>query len=556
MASASDGVPARPPGSPAPAPGHRGPGVSGAPVGPAAAALPPGDLPPPAVAHAGLTRRGFLGTLAAAGLGAAAGRLRAAPPPASVPAAPNGPMAPPGGAPAPAAPASSTAPGPPFDLVIRGGRLIDPRQNLDGPLNLAIRAGHVAALGPDAFVGTTEIDATGLVVAPGFIDTLADNSHDYADTYAAVERYKLTDGVTTTLYLHGGTADVAEYYARLAPRPHWTHYGVSTKLMQIGERTADPRRRLAIAERCLAEGALALSHSVEYQPWPLAALVALGRLAARHNATFFLHLRFSDREHELGGVDEALAVAERAGCAVHIDHLHSTGGTWHMAEALDRIEAGRARGLRVTACVYPYTGWATYVSSRRFGPGWQQRYGLTESDLEVVGTGERLTPATFQKYRKNRWVLVAVPEGTMPLTATVLPALQRPWVHVASDGGIEALEHANNHPRGAGCFATALRLALDHGLALPEMVRKVTDQPAALLRARVPALECRGSLRVGDVADVTVFDPATVRGAATVANPNQDSQGIRYVLVAGQLAYAAGVAPRGTAGEAIRAPLA
>ena len=140
----------------------------------------------------------------------------------------------------------------------------------------------------------------------------------------------------------------------------------------------------------------------------------------------------------------------------------------------------------------------------------------------------------------------------MSLEHTLLPALERPWVAVSSDGGIESEPRANNHPRGAGCFATALRLALEHDLSLAAMVRKITDLPASLLRAHSPEMQVRGSLRPGDMADLVVFDPDSVRGRATVINPNQTSDGIELVLVAGQVAYQGGAVTAVNAGRAIR----
>jgi N-acyl-D-aspartate/D-glutamate deacylase len=440
----------------------------------------------------------------------------------------------------------------PCDVVVRGGRLIDPRQGIDRVLDVAIAGDRIAALGDPHVRGRLEIDAAGKVVAPGFVDLMADNTKDPEQTFPIFERYKLTDGVTTPLQLHGGAAQVGAWYDRFDGHDHRTNYGVSTKVMRIRkQRKKNGRRRLAIRS-CLEQGALALSHSIEYQPTRFGELVRYGRLAARYDVPLFLHLRFSSPERELDGVREALRVAEQTGCHVHLDHLHSTGASWHMSEAIELVEQALDRGHRITACVYPYTSWATYVGSRRFGPGWQQRYGLTYGDLRVVGTGERLTRRTFRRYRQDPFRLVAVPDGTMSLEETLLPALGRPWVAIASDGGIESEPRANNHPRGAGCFATALRLALDHGLDLAQTVRKMTDLPASLLRNRSAAMEVRGSLRVGDVADLTVFDPELVRGRATVENPNQTSDGIDWVLVAGEVALERGAISDVYAGRPIR----
>ncbi len=442
-----------------------------------------------------------------------------------------------------------------YDLTLRGGRLIDPRRGIDAVTDIAVSDGRIAAIGAGPFAALEVIGARGKVIAPGFVDLLADNPRNPRSTYPIVERYKLADGVTTVLQCHGGSADVDAYYAAFTALPHLTNHGVSTKIMRIRRRTGSLGRRLRLAERCLQQGALAVSHSIEYQPTSFEELTRYGELAARWHVPFFLHLRHSSREHELEGVREALSIGAETGCHVHLDHLHSTGASWHMGEAIDLVEEALARGQQVTACVYPYTSWATYLHSKRFDPGWRERYGLTFTDLAVVGTRERLTRRSFMRYRNRTFALVAVPEGTLSLERTLLPAIRRPWVLIASDGGIEREPRANNHPRGAGCFATALALARQHRIPLAEMIRKLTDLPASLLRARSPAMDERGSLRVGDVADLVVFDPAEVDGRATVENPNQLSKGIELVLLGGEIAYRDSEFTGVRAGQPIRGDL-
>jgi len=129
--------------------------------------------------------------------------------------------------------------------------------------------------------------------------------------------------------------------------------------------------------------------------------------------------------------------------------------------------------------------------------------------------------------------LAAVPEGTLPLEKTVDLALREDFCMIASDGGIEYEPRANSHPRGAGCFSTAIRHGLDIGLPLEKMIGKMTTLPRNLLR---PALEKRGVLAEGMQADLVVFDPDRIKGMASVENPNQYSTGIRLVMVNGKTA--------------------
>ncbi|HXM35010.1 MAG TPA: hypothetical protein VN920_07475, partial [Pyrinomonadaceae bacterium] len=142
--------------------------------------------------------------------------------------------------------------------------------------------------------------------------------------------------------------------------------------------------------------------------------------------------------------------------------------------------------------------------------------------------------------------LVAVPEGTMPLEKTVDLALKEDFCMIGSDGGIEYSSPANSHPRGAGCFSTAIRHALDIGLPVEKIVEKMTSLPRSVV---LPAMKDRGVLEDGANADLTVFDPATIRGNATVENPNQFSSGIELVIVNGKTAYQNGqlAAKNGTA---------
>ena len=385
-------------------------------------------------------------------------------------------------------------------------------------------------------VASETIDVSGTVVSPGFIDILADNAANPIRTFPIFEKYKVSDGVTTALQMHGGSADCGTYYATVGARPHAINFGVSTAIMTIRAGAESIRARKALVERNLAAGALGVSHSLEYQPTPFEETLEYAKLARRYDRPMFLHLRYSSAEREIAGVEEAVRIATESGARVHIGHLHSTGGTFRMEAALAVLRAANERGATITTCVYPYTFWATYLYSRRFDPGWRERYGLNYRDLRVVGTGERLTAESFDRYRRTG-VLVAVPEGTMPAERTFDLALREPFCLVGSDGGIQGEPRANSHPRGAGCFAAAIRHGLDVGMPLETILAKVTTLPASVLPA---ALRDRGVLEEGAVADLTVFDPEEIRGNATLENPNQFSSGIALVVVNGKVAFQGG----------------
>ena len=419
--------------------------------------------------------------------------------------------------------------------VLRGGKSF--YKNQWQVLDVGIDESGKIKIGlPNTLNAIEIIDVANKIISPGFIDILADNAANPEKTYKIFEKYKVSDGVTTALQMHGGSPDCAAYYKTFGALPHAINFGVSTSVMRIRYATSSLTERAKRVEKCLEEGALGLSHSIEYMPTPYDEILAYARLTKKYDRTFFLHLRYSSTEQELEGVDEAIRIARESGARVHIDHLHSTGGTFHMKEALDKLRSANALGLRITCCVYPYSFWATYLHSKRFDEGWQKRYGLTYNDLQLVGTGERLTAQSFARYRELKR-LAAVPEGTMPFNKTVDLALQEDFCMIGSDGGIEYEPHANSHPRGAGCFSTAIRHGLDLGMPMEKILGKITTLPRSLI---LPAMKDRGILADDAWADLTVFDPAQVNGKATVTNPNQFSDGIEIVFVNGKRAYANG----------------
>jgi hypothetical protein len=202
-----------------------------------------------------------------------------------------------------------------------------------------------------------------------------------------------------------------------------------------------------------------------------------------------------------------------------------------MPSALEQIHQARAEHYDVTACLYPYNYWATYLGSTRFTSGdWQTNFQISYNDLQIAGTSERLTAGTFPGYQAQNKLAVAyaIPEASVRL------ALRDPMVMIGSDAIVDG---TNNHPRASGCFSRVLgRYVRDLGLiSLPEALSKMTIQPARRLEAKSPAMRKKGRLQRGADADITVFDPHTVSDRSTVENPDAYSAGIEWVLLGGQV---------------------
>ncbi len=428
-----------------------------------------------------------------------------------------------------------------FDTAIIGGRVINPETGFDHLANVALKGSLIAAItvGPDApeLQATNTIDATGLVVAPGFIDILSYSPNGYG------EWYKLADGVTTNLGMHGLDDRAESWFAARPDGSSPVHFGGASDNAYIRQALSlnpyDTAAQavldvmLADAQADLRNGFIGLHMQPEYTPGTTADdLRAHATVAAANGVPLCVHARYSDNLEpgtNLQAVEELIAAARDTGAHVHVEHINSTGGTGVMAEALGRISAANVEGLSMTACAYPYEFWATYLRSARYDD-WQQKYGISYEDLQVAGTSQRLTEDTFAEAFANNALTAAFAMSP----ADIELSLQADFVMVGSDAILERAH--NNHPRSTGCFSRVLghyvreREVLD----LPTALSKMTIQPARLLERRCPALQRKGRLSVGADADITVFDPATIIDRSTIANPAQESAGIKWVFVEGQ----------------------
>jgi dihydroorotase len=193
------------------------------------------------------------------------------------------------------------------------------------------------------------------------------------------------------------------------------------------------------------------------------------------------------------------------------------------------VQGARKRGLDVTTEAYPYPAGSTAIESAIFDSGWQEAQGITYKDLQWAKTGERLTPETFEKYRKEGGIVIifSIPESA------VREALANPMVMVASDG--MPITGAKVHPRGQGTFSRVLGYYVREQKVLELMtaLRKMTLLPAQRLETRAPMFHNKGRIRVGADADITVFNPKNIIDKATFEDPLQYSAGISFVLVNG-----------------------
>jgi N-acyl-D-aspartate/D-glutamate deacylase len=435
-----------------------------------------------------------------------------------------------------------------FDLVLRGGRVMDPESGLDAIRDVGIADGKIARISAEPLVGRRILDAEGLIIAPGFID-LHQHDQDVSST-----RLKAFDGVTTALEMEIGVPDVATFLEQKEGHS-LINYGTSashcaaralafgaplprgTILPQSGPATNEPASAAelqAIFDRLRHEldaGAIGIGMGIQYTPGATRSeVIQVFRLAAERGVPVFTHVRSFGRIEpgsSIESVSEVIAAATISGASLHIVHINSSC-LKDSLECLSLIAGARARGIDVTTEAYPYVAGMTYINSALFNPGWRERLGVDYSALRLPDTGEVLTKARFEELHASpepHRVLEFINSDEM-----VDEVMRNPLVMVASDG-----EH--EHPRNAGTYSKVLAryVRQERSLTLMDAIRKMSYMPAQRLEKATLAGRFKGRLQQGADADVIAFDPATVSDRSTYQTPMQTSVGMKFVIVGGKL---------------------
>jgi hypothetical protein len=461
-----------------------------------------------------------------------------------------------------------------YDLVILNGRVMDPESKLDAVRNVGVKGGKIAEITENTISGKEAIDATGHVVAPGFIDLHVHGQDPYA------VKLMLRDGVTTALEIEAGAWPVTNYYderenksqanygvsvghvwARLAAMDGVDPLGLGLYSDAINKTAADGSKWsterstpdelkaiLAKVEQGLRDGGVGLSFPVGYYTAVGSPEVnTVAGLAKRYNTFITSHVRYLAQIPPSGylGVEELLAVATANEVPLLVHHVPSNCLAL-TPDCLDLIDLAQKAGHKVVGEFYPYTAGSSIINADYLGPGFQERTGMDYKDITYVKTGETMTKELLAKYRKQD------PGGLMIMhhikEEDMLAAFKREGVFVGSDGvpftddkgGIPGWDApygvGNGHPRGAGTHAKVLRLIREKNvIPLMEGIAKLSYLQAKFLEDMVPDMKLRGRLKPGAVADITIFDPKKVTDNASFDKGKNSlpSTGIPYVIVNG-----------------------
>lgn len=457
--------------------------------------------------------------------------------------------------------------------------------------DVAIRNGRVAEIGKNPGPGIHEIDAAGLIVAPGFVDVHT-HAEDIRDLPLAENFVRM--GVTTLVLGNCGSSiqDVGEFWRWIKTQ------GVAANIATlIGQGTirssimggsfmrppseGELNRMKAAVGQAMQEGALGLSTGLIYLPGTFATtdeLVELAKVAAEHDGIYASHMR-DEGPQIFDALRELFTIARQAGIRAHISHIKLSGPrAWGGADrVLAAIEQARADGLDITQDQYAYTASSTGISQlvpSDVREGGREKFLNRIEDAEqkanlVKGMKEKLSQSRREDFS---YAVIASYKADPSLNGKTIPEAARskrgsdslddqielileihknggasgvfhgmheddlrkflahPNTMAASDSGVRRFGEGVPHPRGYGNNARILARYVRElkVLRLEEAIRRMTALPATTFR-----LQDRGVLREGNWADIVVFDAASVQDHATFADPHHYATGIRHVFING-----------------------
>jgi N-acyl-D-amino-acid deacylase len=453
--------------------------------------------------------------------------------------------------------------------LIRNATVIDGTGSAPRRADIRVSSDKISAVGQlTPTTGERVVDAAGLTIAPGFIDTHSHHDRGLNDRRDALAM--VSQGVTTIVVgQDGGGVNLAATFARLDSQPvavnlasYAGHGSVRSRVMGTDFKrhaTADEVERMkTLIKAEMDAGALGLSTGLEYDPGIYSApeeVRALAKVAGDAGGRYISHIRSEDRKF-WGAIDEIITIGRENRMPVQVSHIKlGMRDLWGRADSLIRVlDRARASGVQVTADIYPYTFWQSNLGvlypERNFADSAETDFVLAHvsgaddiifnsfpSHPEYAGkTLAQVAALRGTSNSKTLMALLAEPRGSSAgivargmADADVERLIQWPFANVCSDGQSTGL-----HPRGFGSFAKVLGAYVrDKKLfSLEEAVRKMTSLAAANV-----GLRDRGRIAAGYFADLVLFDPAVVADRADFGKAQAQAVGVHTVWVNGRVVF-------------------
>ncbi|KAA2240016.1 amidohydrolase family protein [Chitinophaga agrisoli] len=425
---------------------------------------------------------------------------------------------------------------PMYDIVINGGRVIDPETKLDARRSIGIIGGTIAAISTKRLMGKRMINATGWIVAPGFIDL-----HSHGQSIVA-DRMQVFDGVTTALELDAGTAAVKEWYDTQAQTGRVLNYG-----MAAGWNPADSAATptLARLEQGLQDGAPGIG--IDSGDLATATLRPIYALAAKYKVPVF-----QCTGNKAATVQQIITLAAATGSSAHLCYA----GSADVSTVTNLVLQAREKGLPITLETHTYgpcdtaAAAAQIAATARNNGGNSVRYPLYITSAR----NNHYTETPIDAYIDDALVL---------LPGASIGSGGKPWIDANTGQPVDAYMwplpvNAYAPPAGAGTYTRLLGYWVRErkALSLSEAISKSSLLPARIMERAVPQLRKKGRLQKGMDADLIVFDPGTVRSMASTVYPYRPAAGVKCVIINGVTVITNGELELTRPGKAIRRAVA
>ena len=457
-----------------------------------------------------------------------------------------------------------------YDLVIANGRVIDPETQLDAIRHLGIRDGSISQISQQPLRGNKTIDASGLVVAPGFIDI-----HSHTPTLLG-QQVNLLDGITTQLELEAGSFPVSFYGehfrdgAQINYGSSVGHWAVRTKVIEgvdmpyifAGDKilimagpawmqaatAAQIEQMRLLLNQGLDSGGLGIGVLLDYMTEAVseAELSMLFEVASEREVPLFVHVR-RGYTGDPAGLVEVIDLALETGAPLFVCHIthNAMGG---IGDWLAMIDEANQAGANITTETLSYAAGGTSISADVFRRrDWQAIFDISYQDVQWVATGEWLTKETWDKYAKEQ------PTGMVNhhyvKEEWVETALQWPGMMVSTDA-LPAIDTSiPTNPNIAGTFSRLLGHYVRERevLSLSDALARSSLYQAQWMEQASPVFKNKGRIQRGADADLVIFDAQTIAANAVYGDPYLKPTGMLHVLVAGELVVQNGQPEEGPA---------